>query len=97
MGVAWGLSTYWELRSVAAAYLWRYAWLQEGIVVEVLEDGIQLSGQRGSPMIRWNKDLVVRALSKCFIIEDEGEDLVVLPKRYLDTTEMLLLQRRVAT
>jgi len=38
MCIAWSLSTYWSIRGLAAAYQWRYAWLQEPIVVEVLEE-----------------------------------------------------------
>jgi hypothetical protein len=95
VGIGWGLSTYWELRSVRAAYLWRYAWLQEPVDVEVLEEGIRLSSQRGSSLIRWSGGIVVRSLPGCFVLEDEGEDMAVLPKRYLDSTELMLLQNRV--
>jgi hypothetical protein len=39
--LGWSLSTYWSLRNLAAAYQWRYAWLQEPVVVEVLEEGLR--------------------------------------------------------
>jgi hypothetical protein len=95
MCVAWSLSTYWSLTSLAASYQWRYAWLQEPIVVEVLEEGLRMSNQRGSSLIRWSGGVVVKALPGCFVLEDEGEDVALVPKRYLSSTELLLLQNRV--
>ena len=95
MCIAWSLSTYWSLRSLAAAYQWRYAWLQEPIVLEVLDEGLRLSSQRGSSLIRWSGGVVVRALPGCFVLEDEGEDVALVPKRYLNSAELLVLQSRV--
>jgi hypothetical protein len=95
MSVAWSLSTYWMVRSISAAYLWRYAWLQEGVTVEVAEEGLHLGSPRGSSLIRWSGGIAVRSLPGCFVLEDEGEDVVVLPKRYLNSTELVLLQNRV--
>src|SRR5262245_31660423 len=94
--LGWALSTYWALRNLAAAYSWRYAWLQEPVVVEVLDDGLRMTNQRGSSVINWSGGIVVKALPGCFVLEDEGEDIVLLPKRYLSSTELLLLQARVS-
>ena len=95
MCLAWALSTYWSLRSLAAGYRWRYAWLQEPVVVDVLDEGLRLSSARGSSLLRWSGGVVVKALPGCFVLEDEGEDVVLLPKRYLSSTELMLLQGRV--
>ncbi|MCI0427562.1 MAG: hypothetical protein L0Z46_06065 [Nitrospiraceae bacterium] len=81
---------------LAAAYRWRYAWLQEPVVVEVLEEGLRMSSQRGSSLIRWSGGVVVKTLPGCFVLEDEGEDVVLVPKRHLNSTELLLLQNRVS-
>src|SRR5262249_6261662 len=89
MCLAWSLSTYWSLRSMAAAYQWRYAWLKEPIVVEVLDEGLRMSTQRGSSLIRWSGGVVVRALPGSFVLEDEGEDVALVPKRYLTSAELL--------
>jgi integrase len=43
-----------------------------------------------------NRGVVVKTLPGCFVLEDEGEDVVVVPKRYLNSTELLLLQNRVS-
>lgn len=97
MSVAWALSTYWAVAGVPDAYLWRYAWLQEGIVLDVLEDGVRLSNQqKGSSFIRWWDGIKVVSLSTCFIVEDGDEDVLVIPKRYLDSAELLLLRNRAA-
>ncbi len=96
MGVAWSLSTYWAWQAVTPAYLWRYAWLQEGVVVDLVKEGVRFSTDRGSSLIRWSGGVVVRSLPGSFVLEDEGEDLAVLPKKYLDSTEILILQSRVA-
>jgi hypothetical protein len=96
MALAWGLSAYWSIRGVRNAYLWRYAWLQEPVVVELSEEGVTLSGARGTTLFRWDGGMVVRSRGSYFILEDEGEDFVVLPKRYLDSTELIVLQSRAA-
>jgi len=59
------------------------------------KEGLRLSSQRGSSLIRWSGGVVVKALPGCFVLEDEGEDMVLVPKRYLNSAELLLLQNRV--
>jgi hypothetical protein len=34
--------------------------------------------------------------STCFVVEEEGEDLAVVPKQYLDANELLMLETRAA-
>jgi hypothetical protein len=91
---AWTLSAYWHAKEMKAAYLWRYAWLQEGVSVSVREDGVECTTAWGSSFVRWRDELKLRSLETCFVLEDEGEDVVVLPKKYLDTTELLILNNR---
>jgi hypothetical protein len=94
MFIAWGVSTFLEWRAVRAMYLWRFAWAQEESAIEVEVDGIRLTNQRGSGFIRWSSGANVRAHSTCFVLEDEGEEVAVIPKRYLNATELLLLRNR---
>jgi hypothetical protein len=54
-----------------------------------------MSNQRGSSFIKWTGGVVVRTLPGSFVLEDEGEDVVLVPKRYLNSTELLLLQNHV--
>ena len=93
---AWSLSAYRSVRALAGAYQWRYAWLQEPVVVEVLEEGLRMSNARGFSLIKWSGGVVVRTLPGAFVVEDEGEDVALIPKRYLNSTELLLLQNRVS-
>jgi hypothetical protein len=55
-----------------------------------------MSSDRGSSLIKWSGGVVVKVLPGCFVLEDEGEDMVLVPKRYLNSTELLLLQNRVS-
>jgi hypothetical protein len=95
IGFAWSLSLYWQFRGLSRAYTWRYAWLMEGVVVDVLEDGLRLSSQRGTSLYRWDGGAVVRSLGASFVLEDQGEDFIVLPKRYLNSQELMTMQSRV--
>jgi len=95
IGLAWSLSLYWQFRGLSRAYTWRYAWLMEGVVVDVLEDGLRLSSQRGTSLYRWDGGAVVRSLGASFVLEDEGEDFIVLPKRCLNSQELMTMQNRV--
>jgi len=97
IGIAWSLSIVWKLRGLSRAYAWRYAWLLEGVTVDVLDEGLRLSSQRGTSVIRWDSGAVVRSLPRSYVLEDEGEDFVVLPKRYLDSQELVAIQRRAQT
>jgi hypothetical protein len=85
-----------EIRGLRAGYLWRYAWLQEGVTLRVGDDGIEWSTARGVALTRWNDELIVRRLGTCFVLEDEGEDVAVIPRKYLDATELILLDNRSA-
>jgi hypothetical protein len=95
-GLAWASSTYSFIRQLRSAYLWRYAWLQEDVSIVVREEGLECSTARGTGFIRWSDNIKLRALHTCFVLEDEGEDVVVIPKKYLDTGELLALNARVA-
>jgi hypothetical protein len=94
MCLAWSLSVVFELRAVAGRLTWKYAWLLEDIEIKVDEEGIRLSSSRGMSLSRWGEGVVVRSLGQCFVLEDLGEDFVILPKRYLDSGELMVLQDR---
>jgi len=97
MSLAWGISTILEWRHISAAVLWQFAWAQEGVSLDVEEGGLRLRSQRGDAFIRWQTDVVVRALATCYVLEDEGEITAVIPKRYLSTTELLLFERKAVS
>jgi len=54
-----------------------------------------LSNAKGSGFIRWDSRAFVRSYATCFLIDDQAEEIAIIPKQYLRTTEMLLLQKRV--
>lgn len=97
MCVAWSVSTFLDWRSIRSAYLWRHAWAQEDVAIDIGEEGIQLSNQRGSGFIRWNSGAIVRSRSSCFVLEEEGEEIAVIPKRYLTASELLILHNRASS
>jgi hypothetical protein len=39
---------------------------------------------------------VVRVHATCFVVEESGEEIAVIPKRYLSSTELIALQNRAA-
>lgn len=96
MAFAWGFSTFLEWRSIRAASLWQHAWAQEDVTVDVEEDGLRVKNARGAGFVRWDSGAVVRLHSSCFVVEEFGEDIAVIPKRYLNSTELLILQNRAA-
>jgi hypothetical protein len=100
MALAWASSLYLSWRALPQEYLWRYTWLQEPLTVAVNGEGIRMRSARGDTFTNWNDDLLVRDLSTCFVLEDAGEPdvpYVILPKRYLDQEERMVLQRRAAS
>lgn len=96
MCIAWSISVFLEWRNVTAASLWRHAWIQESCAFEIEDEGIRVGNQRGSSFIRWDSGIVVRAYGTCFVLEEEGEDLVVLPKRHLNSGELLVLAQKAS-
>jgi hypothetical protein len=95
MALAWSVSLYLGWRSLAQEYLWRFAWLQEPLTIDVGSEGIRLRSARGDTFVSWNDELVVRNLSTCFVLEDIGEPdvpFVILPKRVLGEEERVFLQ-----
>jgi len=96
MSLAWSISTVVILYRFEAACHSRHAWMQEDAVIDIEEEGLRLSNARGSGFIRWDSGAIVRCYATCFVIDDEGEEIAIIPKRYLSTTEMLLLQKRAA-
>ena len=96
MAVAWGISTLLDWRSIRAASLWQYAWAQEEVTIDIGDEGLRLANARGAGFIRWDGGAVVRRHSSCFVVEDSGEEIAVIPKRYLNSTELLILQNRAA-
>lgn len=95
MSVAWSISMFREWRSIGARSLWDQSWLQEESTLDLEEDGIRLSSGRGASFLRWD-GFTIRAWRTCFVLEEEWEELAVIPKRYLSTTELLVLQNRGA-
>src|SRR4030095_10008400 len=67
---AWGVSLWRAVRTVREEYLWRYAWLQEGVVLRVDDEGVQWSTARGVALTKWSDELKVRKLATCFVLED---------------------------
>jgi hypothetical protein len=94
MAIAWSVSIILDVRNLKMAYLWRFAWAQEEAVVDIDDEGVRLTTARGSGFIRWKGGVIVRLCSTCFVVEEEGEEIAVLPKRYLDSQELLMLQTR---
>jgi hypothetical protein len=94
MALAWGFSTFLEWRSIRGASLWQHAWAQEDVTIDVEEDGLRVENARGAGFVRWDSGVVVRPHSSCFVVDEFGEDIAVIPKRYLNSTELLILQRR---
>ena len=96
MALAWGSSTFLEWRSIRAASLWQHAWAQEDVTIDVEDEGLRLKNARGSGFVRWDSGAVVRVHATCFVVEEAGEEIAVIPKRYLSSTELLALQNRAA-
>jgi hypothetical protein len=96
MAVAWGISTFLDWRSIRAASLWQHAWAQEDVTIDIEDGGLRLANARGAGFVRWDSGVVVRLHSSCFVVEEYGEEIAVIPKRYLNSTELLILQNRAA-
>jgi hypothetical protein len=96
MSLAWGFSTVLEWRSIRASALWQHAWAQEDVTIDVEDDGLRVQNSRGAGFVRWDSGAVLRLYSSCFVLEEFGEDIAVIPKRYLNATELLMLQNRAA-
>ena len=94
MAVAWSISIVLDVRSIRPAYLWRFAWAQEEAVLDIDDEGVRMTTARGSGFIRWKSGVIVRLCSTCFVVEEEGEEIAVLPKQYLNSDETLVLQTR---
>jgi len=94
MAVAWSISIVLEIRSIRPAYLWRFAWAQEEAVVDIDDEGVRMTTAWGSGFIRWRDGVTVRPCSTCFVVEEEGEEIAVLPKQYLHSDELLVLQAK---
>ena len=83
-------------RGIANECLSRFAWTQENGTIEVNDDGLRIANPWGSSFVSWTSGVVVQSLSTCFVLEVEGDDLTIVPKRYLNSTELLILQNRAA-
>jgi hypothetical protein len=94
MALAWSISIVLEIRNIRMAYLWRFAWEQEEAVVDIDDEGVRLTTARGSGFIRWKSGVDVRLRSSCFVVEEEGEEMAVLPKQYLNFDETQVLETR---
>lgn len=96
MSLAWSISTILILYRFEAACLSRHAWMQEDVIIDLEDEGLRLSNARSSGFIRWDSGAIVRSYATCFVVNDQGEEIAIVPKGYLSTTEMLLLQTRAA-
>ena len=88
---AWSWSTVQEWRGVKPTILWAYAWLQEDVTVTTEEEGLRMASVRGTSFLRWDGGIRVLSRGEFFVIKDEDDDLAVLPKKYLDEAELLIL------
>ena len=97
VSLAWGFSLFLEWRSIRAVSLWRHVWEQEDVTIDIEDEGIRLANAKGWGFVRWDSGVTIRVHGSCFVIEDGGEDIAVIPKRVLNSTELLILQNRAAS
>jgi hypothetical protein len=96
MALAWGVSAAIEWHDVPRFFLWRLEWEREDVTVTFDADGYRCENSGGTGHIRWDSGIVVHDWATCFAFDDQGELTMVLPKRALDTTELLVLRARAA-
>jgi hypothetical protein len=94
MGVAWGHSLVKSLRSVRPWYRSHHGSLAGPITVELTEDGVRTVMPLGEGMIWWKQLSAIRNQSSCFVLEFDGDPLLVMPKRHFSTEELALLQAK---
>lgn len=92
--IAWALSLYWSARDAMREVRHRFAWLLEDVSLRIDEVGVECANQWGSGLLRWADDVEVHSLDTCFVLRDSTEIVMVLPKRYLETQELLALNSR---
>jgi hypothetical protein len=93
---AWAYSTVQEVRVVRPALLWENAWLQEDVTVTTEEEGLRLASARGTSFMRWDGGISVLSRPDFFLIKEETDELAILPKKYLNEAELLMLNRQAA-
>ena len=93
MALAWGISACVEWFAIGRDLQSHFAWAAESVRIEFDESGIHVTNADGTGFMRWEA-ISVRRYPDGFIVWDDAEEILVLPKRHLSTTELLFLKQR---
>jgi len=60
--------------------------------VEFTDEGVRTAMKLGEGLIRWAQLSAIKNYSGCFVFEDQGEEILILPKRHFSANELIILQ-----
>jgi hypothetical protein len=92
MALAWGITICLEWFAIRRDLQSHFAWGTESVSMQFDESGIHVTNADGAGFMRWGAIWVTR-YPDGFIVSDDAEELYVLPKRHLSTTELLFLKQ----
>jgi hypothetical protein len=94
MGLAWSFSLFQAIRGIRPWYATHHGRMGGPVTVEFRDEGLWTAMPLGEGIIRWDQLSAIKNYSACFVLEDENDELLILPKRHFSTAELVLLQSK---
>jgi hypothetical protein len=94
MGLAWSFSLFQSIRGIRPWYATHHGRIGGPVTVEFRDEGLWTAMPLGEGIIRWDQLSAIKNYSTCFVLEDGGDEILILPKRHFSTAELVLLQNK---
>ena len=92
MGLAWTYSLFEVVRRVRPWYASHHGSQAGPLTVEFREEGLHTVMPLGEGVMRWDQLDSIKNYSSCFVLEFDGDEILILPKRHFSTEELIVLQ-----
>lgn len=96
MALAWAYSLFEEIRRVRPWYASHHGSRAGPLTVEFREEGLYTIMPLGEGVMRWDQLDSIKNYSSCFVLELDGDEVLILPKRHFSTEELIVLQAKAA-
>jgi hypothetical protein len=96
MALAWAFSLFEVVRRVRPWYASHHGSRAGPLTVEFRDEGLYSRMPVGEGVTRWDQLDAIKNYPSCFVLEFEGDEILILPKRHFTSEELVMLHSKGA-
>jgi YcxB-like protein len=94
MGLAWTYSLFEVVRQVRPWYASHHGSRAGPLTIEFRDEGLFAVMPLGQGVTRWDQLDSIKNYPSCFVLEFDGDEIMILPKRHFTAEELIILQSK---